>query len=380
MSNFIYLDYAAATPLNSEVLAAMQPYFSQQFYNPSATYLPAQTVTEDIEKTRAKVAAVLGVRPSEIIFTAGGTEANNLAIHGVMKRNPRANVIVSAIEHESVIKPAKQYKYKLAPVQPNGRLDLKKLQKLIDDKTVLVSVMYANNEIGTVEPIRETAQLVKTIRQKRLANNIKTPLLLHTDACQAGAYLDLHVSRLGVDIMTLNGGKIYGPKQTGALYVRAGIELKPQIIGGGQEHGLRSGTENVAGIIGFATALELVQKSRAGERKRLSNLQNSWIELLKTQIPKVKINGSLKHRLPNNVHLTISGHDNERLLIQLEQKGVLAAAGSACSASSDEPSHVLTAIGLSVAEAQASLRFSMGNATTEEDLVATTKVLKTCLK
>ena len=273
MSDFVYLDHAAATAVDSNVLAAMQPYFGKQFYNPSATYLPAQAVARDIQKARAKVASLLGARPSEVIFSAGGTEANNLAIHGVMQRYPKANLIVSAIEHESILKPAERYAHKLAPVQPDGRLDVQKLEELIDDKTVQISIMYANNEIGTIEPIREVAQLVQTIRRQRLAKNNSVPLLLHTDACQAANYLDLHVSRLGVDMMTLNGGKIYGPKQSGALFVKAGLELQPHITGGGQESGYRSGTENVPSIIGFAAALEIVQNSRNSELKRLSALQ-----------------------------------------------------------------------------------------------------------
>ena len=360
----IYLDYAAATPLDSRVLAAMQPYLAEKFYNPSATYAQAREVRKDLELSRAGVAHWLGSRPSEVIFTAGGTEANNLAIHGVMRRFPDANIVVSAIEHDSVLEPARQYNCSEVSVQADGRLDLGDLERLIDDNTVLVSIGYANNELGTVQPIHDIARQLQTIRQRR-KNNL--PLYFHTDACQAGNYLDLHVARLGVDMMTLNGGKLYGPKQSGALYLKAGIELEPLISGGGQERGLRSGTENVAASIGFATALDIAQTMRHDESERLKELQKQLVEAL-LKIRGVSVNGSRRFRLPNNVHATFPGVDNERLLIQLEEQGILAAAGSACSASNDEPSHVLKAIGLSDSDARASLRFSLGRNTTSKDL------------
>lgn len=370
----IYLDHAAATPLDERVLRAMRPYFSDKFYNPSATYGPARQVHQALQAARSQVAHWLGARPAEVIFTAGGTEANNLAIHGVMSRFPKANLVVSTIEHDSVLGPAADYNVRQAKVKSDGRVDLAALEKVIDDKTVLVSVGYANNEIGTVQPLRRIAQLLATIRQDRLQRDVKTPLYLHTDACQAGNYLDLHVSRLGVDLMTLNGGKIYGPKQSGALYVKAGVELKPLISGGGQERGLRSGTENVAGAIGFAAALDIAQKTRHSEIQRLQKLQQQFIEGI-LKLPKTVVNGSQKSRLPNNIHVTFAGQDNERLLIQLEQQGSLAAAGSACSASDEEPSHVLKAIGLTDSEAQASLRFSLGRSTTTQGVNTTLRLL-----
>jgi cysteine desulfurase len=361
----IYLDYAAATPLNDQVLTAMQPYLGTQFYNPAATYLAAAEVHKALEAARSKVAHWLGVRSSEIIFTAGGTEANNLAIHGIMRQFPEGNIIVSAVEHESVLAPAARYDCRIVAVKPDGRLDLDDLRQKIDDQTVLVSVMYANNEVGTVQPVRDVAKLIAEKKQARQSN---LPLYLHTDACQAVNYLDLHVARLGVDLMTLNGGKIYGPKQSGALYVKAGIELQPLIDGGGQERGLRSGTQNVAASIGFAEALELVQAERHKESERLSKLQQQAFEMISQKLPNAIINGSIRFRLPNNVHLTLPGQDNERLLFQLDEKGIQAAAGSACSASDEEPSHVLRAMGISEADAQASLRLTMGQHTAEADI------------
>lgn len=373
----IYLDHAAATPVDPVVLEAMQPYYNKLFYNPSAAYLPAQAVAKDLAAARARVAAVLGAKPAEIIFTAGGTEANNLAIHGIMRRYPGSKLVVSAIEHESVLQPAQQYTSTITTVGPDGRVDLDKLNQQIDDQTVLVSIMYANNEIGTIQPIKEVAKIIARVRDDRRQRGLDLPLYLHTDACQAANYLDLHVSRRGVDLMTLNGGKIYGPKQSGALFKRAGVELAPLIYGGGQEYGLRSGTENVAANIGFAVALEMAQKTRHAESRRLQILQQQFFKQLADQLPAAIVNGSQKQRLPNNLHLTLPGHDNERLLIKLEEHGVLAAAGSACSASHEEPSHVLRAIGRSAAEARASLRLTMGRPTTADDVNKTVKKLFT---
>ena len=368
----IYLDYAAATPVDADVLVTMQPYFSQQFYNPSATYAVAQAVHKDLEAARAVVAHWLGAHSSEVVFTAGGSEANNLAIHGLMRQYPDANIVVSAIEHDSVLEAAHQYDCREVAVKADGTLDLEDLEKLIDDHTLLVSVMYANNEVGTIQPIKDISQVVAAKRSARSSN---MPLYLHTDACQAANYLDLHVARLGVDLMTLNGGKIYGPKQSGALYVKGGIKLQPLVYGGGQERGLRSGTENVAGAIGFSRALDSTQTMRHDEVARLQSLQQQFLNMLSDSLPTAVVNGAHKRRLPNNVHLTLPGHDNERLLLQLEAQGILAAAGSACSASNEEPSHVLRAMGLSDADAQASLRFTMGRHTTSEDVARTVQAL-----
>ena len=245
MARNIYLDYAAATPLDPRVLRAMQPYFGKEFYNPSATYLVARSVRQALEKARAQIAVRLGVRPAEVIFTAGATEANNLAIQGLMKSYPDGEVLVSAIEHESVLAPAKLFKSKLMPVDKRGIVDLEKLEAMVNDQTVLVSVGLVNNEIGTIQPLGEISQILNKLSKSRQTRGVKNPLYLHTDAAQAGNWLDLHVSRLGVDLLSLNGGKLYGPKQSGVLYVRAGVKLEPLVLGGGQEFGLRSGTENV---------------------------------------------------------------------------------------------------------------------------------------
>lgn len=358
------------------VYEAMQPYFTELFYNPSANYMAAKQVSADLGQARAGVAHWLGARPNEIVFTAGGTEANNLAIHGVLQQFPDGNIVTSAIEHESVLAAAQRYPCREMGVTPAGIIDVQQLAKAIDDNTVLVSVMYANNEVGTIQPLREVATILAAHRRARRAAGNSRPLYFHTDAAQAAAYLDLHASRLGVDMMTINAGKIYGPKQAGALFVSSAVRLHAQVLGGGQERGLRSGTENVAGAIGFAKALTLVQERRYEEGRRLQQLRDLFIRLVTEARPDVVVNGSRKLRLPNNVHITLPGADNERLIFQLDEAGILCAAGSACSADSGEPSHVLRAMGVADSLSRASLRFTMGRYTTEKHVRIAVEKLK----
>lgn len=362
MNNY-YFDYAAATPMSGAVVAAMQTYLVDKFYNPSALYVAAQDARKALQSARELVAHELGCKSSEVIFTAGGTESDNLAVDGVMRQFPDANIVVSAIEHDAVLKPAQRHNYKIAPISASGRVDVKTIDTLIDENTVLVSIMYANNEIGTIQPLRDIAKVIKLKKENRKLQGNTLPLYFHTDACQAANYLPLLVNNLGVDLMTLNGGKIYGPKQSGVLFVRSGITLQPQILGGGQERNIRSGTENVAGNIGFATALQETAKMKEEESKRLKELQDYCIKQLRATLPNAIINGSMSHRLPNNIHLTIPGRDNERLLMELDERGVMVATGSACSASSDEPSHVLTALGMSDDDARCSIRITFGRQT-----------------
>ncbi len=380
MAKTHYFDYAAATPLDPVVLKAMAPYFTDKFYNPSAQYLAAKAVRKDVEAARAQVAQVVGVRPSEVVFTAGGTEANNLAIQGVLACSPGSHMVTTALEHDSVLAPMRvmaEKGWKLSEVTPkvDGVVDVASILSAITDDTVLVSVMFANNEIGTVQPIKDIAAGIKRVRETRIKSGNTKPLYFHTDACQAVNYLDIHVHRLGVDLMTLNGGKIYGPKQSGALIVKNGTVLEPLVHGGGQELNRRSGTENVAGLIGFATALTMAAESRKPEVERLRDIQTIFIHELNLKLPQVKVNGSLKYRLPNNIHITIPGADNERLLYALDEANIQAAAGSACSASKDEASHVLHSLGLSEEEARASLRFSMGRGTSEQAVLTAVETL-----
>jgi cysteine desulfurase len=376
----VYLDYAASTPMDPKVLKAMEPYFSKQFFNPSAVYSKAKDVRSVVEDSRRSVALNLGAKSSEIIFTAGGTEANNLALTGVMNAHPNGNMVISAIEHPSVYAPAKNFNARICPVDKEGLIKINKLKDLIDDDTNLVSIIYVSNEIGVIEPLKEVASIIQTIRSDRLSRGITRPIYFHTDACQAANYLDLHISKLGVDLMTLNGSKIYGPKQSGTLFVKSSVRLKPIIFGGGQERGLRSGTENVPGIIGFAAALDLAQDSKKSESDRLAHLQEYFITSLTNNFQNAKINGSRIKRVVNNVHVTFPNVDNERLLISLDEKGIMAAAGSACSASNELPSSVLKAIGLTNLEARNSIRFSFGRYLIKSDLEYTLDTLKTLLK
>lgn len=375
----IYLDYAAATPVDSDVLAKMQPFFAEQFYNPSALYGPAVRVSKALSTARSDIAKILGAKASEIIFTAGGTEANNLAVHGVMQRFPKAHMVLSAIEHDSVREPARQYNFSQLKVDADGLVNTMSIQNIVKEDTVLVSVMYANNEIGTVQPLKKIATELQKIKTKRLKDSNDLPLYFHVDAAQAGNYLDMHVHRLGADLMTINGGKLYGPKQSGILFVGSGINLKPMLTGGGQERSLRSGTENIAGAVGLAAALKQSSALRHDESERLKILQKQFIEELRHNFTDVIVNGSLKYRLPNNLHITLPGTDNERVLMQLDNEGIYAAAGSACSAGSGELSHVLDAIGIDEDSIKSSLRFSMGRQTSAEDVTKTVSALKRLL-
>src|SRR3990167_3773827 len=375
----IYLDYAAATPLDKRVLKAMVPFFSKVFHNPSSVYLAARQARQVLEQTRATIAKCLGAKTGEIIFTSGATEANNMAIAGTMRQFPDGEALVSAIEHESVLEPAKQFKHRLIPVDKHGLVDLNKLAKMIKPKTVLISIMYVNNEVGTIQPLAKAAQFVKEVRQQRLKTKNDQPLYFHSDAAQAGNLFDLHVGRLGVDLLTINGGKIYGPKQSGALYVRAGTSLQPLILGGGQAFGLRSRTASLATAVGLAEALKLAQAKKTGELKRLQQLSNLFSNQLKSQLPEATINGHDKKKSPHIISVSLPGQDAERLVMELDKHGIAAAVGSACSASREDPSHVLKAMGLSEPMIRSSLRFSFGRATTEADIKTTVLTLSKIL-
>jgi len=371
MKKQIYLDYAAATPLDSRVLSAMKPYFSGYFHNPSASYLPARAARQKLEEARAAVANIIGARPGEVVFTAGATEANNLAVQGVMRAYPKAELRVGAIEHDSVLKPAELYGAQTIAVTALGLVDVSKLAKLVSPDTVLVSVMLVNNELGTIQSLAEIAGLVAQIRADRQKNKNGLPLYLHTDAAQAGNYLDLHVSSLGVDLMSVNGGKLYGPKQSGFLYIKAGVNLRALIYGGGQEKGLRSGTENLAAAVGLAKALEIAQTRRTKETRKTLELRNIFATLLQKSIKHAVINGQSKKNSPHLLSVTIPGTDNERLMMELDELGIQCGVSSACSASNEQPSHVLSAIGLSDKQIRSTLRFSLGRSITRQDITFT---------
>ncbi len=376
----IYLDNAATTPLDADVLEAMLPFLKDQYFNPSEIYSPALTVNASIKAARSTVAGILGVKSPEIIFCAGGSEANNLAINGIMEKFPEGNIIYSAIEHSSIRLPASKYKNQVCPVHSDGLIDLNQLEKLINDQTVLISIIYANNEIGTIQPLAQIAAIIQKVLQNRKAQKNNLPLLFHSDACQAGNYLSLKISKLGLDLMSLNGSKIYGPKQSGALYRSSKIDLEPLILGGGQEYGLRSGTENSAGIVGFSTAFKKADQLRPKESIRIQKLRDYLIDELMKLNSSITINGSMKYRLANNIHLTIPDIDNETLIMQLDFEGILIAAGSACNASKEQPSEVLRAIGLADSQIANSIRITLGRTTSKGDLQRFLKVVSKYIK
>lgn len=363
----VYLDYAATTPLDQKVLKAMMPYLKKEFGNASSIHNFGQKALLSIENARNIIADFLHCEPSEVYFTGSATEADNLAVQGVVKASKTAklHIITSAIEHHAVLEPCRQLKklgceVTFLPVSKDGLISLADIKNAIQENTVLVSIIYANNEIGTIQPI---AEIGKFLRQS------KSKIYFHTDAVQAVNYLDCNVDNLGVDLLTLSGHKIYGPKGVGALYVRKGTAIEPMFYGGGQERNLRPGTENVAGIVGLGAAIQEV----ASPKNKLHNIKIRQLrDKLIKRIPKiisgVTLNGSLEKRLPNNVNFTFPGAEGEALLVALDQKGFAVSTGSACSSHSLEASHVLTALGMPEETAHSSLRVSLGKYTNEKEI------------
>ena len=352
----IYLDHAAATPMDPLVIEAMQPYFSEKFFNPSSPYAPAVTVKRDYREAKSRIARVLGVGADELVMTAGATESINLAFATVGGVS-----LVSAIEHSSVINSAKVCsEVRFIPPTNNGRIDPQTIKTLLTPDVSFMSIALANHELGYIQPIEEIAEVVRLERVRRQENGESTPLIFHTDASQTAALMDVKIKRLGVDLLTLSAAKVYGPKQVGLLWIRPGVKLRPNIVGGGQEAGLRSGTENVAGVVGFATALELAAKRRSGEVKRLRGLRDTLVKKLLAAFPDMIISSDQKKSLVNFLNISFPGVDAERLVFLLEARGVLVATGSACAANSGTRSHVLAAIGLSDAVIDGSLRLTFG--------------------
>jgi cysteine desulfurase len=360
-SEVIYLDYAAATPLDERVLAAMLPYFSEKFYNPSSPYAPAVEVRRDYEAAKHALAMTIGAKGDELVMTAGATESINLAFSAV-----GGHVVTANIEHHAVLEAARRHDATIVASDARGVVNAETVKKAISAKTQLVSIALANNELGTVQPLRDIAAVVKAERERRLLAGDTTPLYFHTDASQGAGQLDIHVARLGVDLLTLNAGKVYGPKQVALLWAASHVRLKPQIVGGGQERGLRSGTENVAGAVGFAKAMELAETHRKNEAERLRGLRDTLQKTLVSAFEGAIVSGHEKRRLPGHLHISFPGVDAERLVFALEMRGVLVATGSACAASKGTRSHVLTAIGLAPEVADGSLRLTLGKHSTEE--------------
>lgn len=371
IEELIYLDHAAATPMSDAVIAAMQPYMQEYFYNPSSPYAPAVYVRRAVEDARHRAAIAIGAQPADSIFTAGATESINLA----MTVATNAHVVTTAIEHDAVLAAARQYDHTIVAVGDHGLINIDMIVNVIRDDTTLVSIGLANNELGVIQPLRDIATRISEIRSERLSVGNHTPLWLHTDASQGAGQLDLSVARLGVDMMTLNAGKMYGPKQVGLLWRRAGVQIQPIVYGGGQEMGLRSGTENVAGIIGFAEALERAQKSRTSEAKRLSQLRDQLQAQLQTHFADMIVTTGRKKRLAGHLHVAFPGLDAERLVFRLETRGVLVATGSACAANKNTRSHVLVALRLDDAVCDGSLRLTLGKLSTPESIARAGEII-----
>ena len=360
----IFLDHAATTPVRREALEAMWPFLTGSFGNPSSRHGLGDEAARALAAARAEVAAIVGCRPGDVVFTSGGTEADNLAIKGIALANPRGrHLIVSPIEHEAVLESAAHlarvhgFELDVVDVDDGGLVHPESLARVIRPDTTLVSVQLANNEIGTVQPIAELAAIAHA-----------SGALMHTDAVQAAGWLPLSIDALGVDALSLAGHKVGAPKGTGALIVRGRIPLEPVLHGGGQERGRRSGTENVAGAVAFATALRLAEQERADAAARVGALGAELAELVAAEVPGAVLTGDATRRLPGTVSFVFPGTSGEAVLLELEREGVICSSGSACAAGSDEPSHVLTAIGVPGEVAQTAVRFTLGAETTADEI------------
>ncbi len=369
----IYLDHAAATPLDPEVLAEMQPYMREHFGNPGSLHSIGQEAVRAVEQARERIAHVLGCSSQEILFTASGTESINLALQGIARahKHKGKHIISQKTEHHAVLRTLQAleeegFDVTYLPVDKTGLVNPEALGSAIRKDTILVTIMYANNEIGTVQPLKEIAQVCQ-----------EHDVLLHTDACQAAGMLDLNVKTLGADLLSLDAAKMYGPKGVGLLYTKAGTSLAPILHGGDQEFGKRAGTENVPGIVGFAKALELAEELQRNEVPRLQKRQQHMIAELE-QLG-ATLNGHPTQRLPNNVNMTFSGVEADALVLRASDQGVCITTGSACTSKTMEPSHVLLAIGKSTRESHGSIRLTLGRSTTEDDVRQAIKVLTSIL-
>lgn len=371
-NDFIYLDYAAATPVDDRVFEAMKPFFSENFFNPSASYLPAKHVRKIYEDAKDELAHTIGAKGNDLVVTAGATEANNLAFSAIeAMEDETPKVLVLETEHASVLNLAKKYVYEVIKVDKHGRIILDDFKKRLTEKVGFVSISLCNNELGTIQPISDIVEIINEERKNRVMSGNQLPIIFHSDASQALNLIDISVSRLGVDLLTINSAKVYGPKGVGALYVGRGIKLKPVVYGGGQESGLRSGTENVAGLIGFATAAKIAKEHVNGNRKKFEKLNKIFKDTLVEKLDgkvELKFLGNPKRQLSNFVPICFDGLDAERLIFKLEDEGIYVSTGAACAASKGEKSHVLTAIGLTDSEIAGSLRISMGKMNDEENV------------
>jgi cysteine desulfurase len=371
MNKRIYMDYAATTPVRPEVIEAMLPYYTDFWGNPSSIYACGQEARRGLEEARGKIASLLGAREEEIVFTSGGTEADNTAIEGVCfaNQNKGNHIITTSIEHHAILMACRfmeerGFSVTYLPVDKYGLVDPDAVKKAITPKTVLISIMHANNEIGTIEPIAEISRIAK-----------EAGVYMHTDAVQTVGHIPTKVNDLGVDLLALSAHKFYGPKGIGVLYIRKGTKLTPFVHGGEQERGRRASTENVAGAVGLGRAAELAGKELEPEMKRLTALRDKLINSVLNGIPNSYLNGHPTKRLPNNTNFSFDYVEGESILLNLDYEGICVATGSACTSSSAEPSHVLRACGLPPLIAHSSIRLSMGKWTEAEDIDTVLKKL-----
>ena len=370
LEKLIYMDYAATTPTRQEVVNTMLPYMTTHFGNPSSIYTLAQDARNAVDSARKTISQILGSRSSEIVFTSGGTESDNTAIKGVSfaMKHLGNHIITSMVEHHAVLHTCQQmeqfgFDVTYLPVDHDGQVRIEDLENSVTENTILVSIMYANNEIGTIQPIKD---MVRTVKNK--ANELSKTIVFHTDAVQAVGHVDIDVTELGVDMLSMSAHKFYGPRGVGALYVKRGTPFESLLAGGGQERQRRSGTENVPGIVGMAHALQLTHTDRKHESLRISKMRDRVVTELSNSLENLVFNGHPINRLDNNVSVSFKGVEGEPVLMGLDFAGICASSGSACSSASVEPSHVLLAIGRSAEEAQGTLRITLGRDNSEEDI------------
>ncbi len=383
----VYLDHSATTYVLPEVYEVMQPYFMKKYGNPSSIYSFGRQANQSISESRKQIAQILNCQPNSIIFTGSGTESDNMAIFGIAKQyqNQGKHIITTKVEHKAVLEPIKElskqgFEITYLDVDEFGQIDLNQLEKSIKPETILISVMMANNEIGTVYPVADIGRIILKYRKK---HNTNLPFF-HSDACQAANSFNLDVEKLHVDLLTINAGKIYGPKGIGLLYIRPQVKIKPIILGGQQEFGLRAGTENVANIVGFAKALNLVQSNFEQENKRLFELRNKLWLGLKEKIDNIYLNGpeltKINSRLVNNLSVSFMNVEGEAILLYLDEFGIMVSTGSACNSGSLSASHVLLACGLDYQRANTTIRFSLGKVNNQEDIDYVLKYLPEIIK
>lgn len=366
----IYLDNAASTPVHQKVVDEMIPYFKEQYGNPSSIHKFGRTANVAIQNARRRIADFINADSKEILLTSGGTESNNTAIYGVVFQNKGKHIITSSIEHDAILEPCKRleregYRISHLPVDRHGLVNVDDVRKEISQDTCLITIMFANNEVGTIQPIKEIASIAHD-------NNI----IFHTDAVQAVGKVPINVKELGVDLLSISSHKINGPKGVGALYLRKGITISPLILGGGQENGLRSGTENVASIVGFGMACKLAKDNMSQNTSYFKNLTSQLITRVLSEIPETNLNGHPEKRIPNNAHFTFLGVNGEDLIIKLDENRIAASTGSACSVRTQKASHVLRAMGFSHEQITGSLRLTVGITNTKEEIDETVGVLK----